>query len=156
PPTSTIRPRSSSCSRTTSSASPTRARSWSRRSASPCSTRSATSWGSTRTSSTSEGSTEERSVGHGNRTRQRRLSSPLAGFEDRAGHQARRPYRDASLWALRHRCPLLLAFADVHRPTKGERTPSAGRGTWAYVDVFRPVALRLKCCACGPHAYTKI
>jgi hypothetical protein len=36
---------------------------------------------------------EELAVEHGNRTRQGRLSAPLTGFEDRAGHQARMLYR---------------------------------------------------------------
>ncbi len=36
---------------------------------------------------------EELAVEHGNRTRQGQLSLPLTGFEDRAGHQARLPYR---------------------------------------------------------------
>lgn len=31
-------------------------------------------------------------VGHENRTHQGPLSRPLTGFEDRAGHQIRRPY----------------------------------------------------------------
>lgn len=42
----------------------------------------------------SENPDENMSVGHENRTHQGPLSRPLTGFEDRAGHQIRRPYHN--------------------------------------------------------------
>jgi hypothetical protein len=45
-------------------------------------------------------------VGHENRTHQGPLSRPLTGFEDRAGHQIRRPYHSRLVPSPRRRVNL--------------------------------------------------